>query len=79
MQRWAWPPLLAYEYGLVYRPARENSHADALSRLSLQAVPETTPMSGDIIYHYPAATPIDATKVTDREQVMSGIQQFVLH
>ena len=76
--------LLAYEYELVYRPGRENGNADALSRLPLEASPETAPMPGDIIFLMEnlAITPVDATKVKQwmaRDPVMSQVLQFVLH
>ena len=83
MQRWTLT-LLAYEYELVYRPGRDNGNADALSRLPLEASPETTPVPGDIIFLMEnlAITPVDATKVkqwTARDPVMSQVLQFVLH
>ena len=75
---------MTYEYELLYIPRKENSNADALSRLPLPETPETTPVPGDIIYLMEnlAITPVDATKVkqwTARDPVMSQVQQFVLH
>ena len=49
MQQWALT-LLAYEYELIYRPGDQNANADALSRLPLPVVPETTPIPGDIVH-----------------------------
>ena len=64
MQRWALT-LLAYEYELIYRPSEQNGNADALSRLPLPVVPETTPIPGDIVHLLETinTSPVDATKV----------------
>ena len=83
MQRWALT-LLAYEYELIYRPGEQNGNADALSRLPLQVVPETTPIPGDIVHLLETinSSPVDATKVqlwTTRDPVLSQVLQFVLH
>ena len=83
MQRWALT-LLAYEYELIYRPGEQNGNADALSRLPLPVVPETTPIPGDIVHLLETinTSPVDATKVklwTTRDPVLSQVLQFVLH
>ena len=82
MQRWALT-LLAYEYELIYRPGEQNGNADALSRLPLPVVPETTPIPGDIVHFLETinTSPVDATKVklwTTRDPVLSQDLQFVL-
>ncbi|KAL9961178.1 hypothetical protein ACROYT_G030076 [Oculina patagonica] len=63
MQRWALT-LLAYEYELFYRPGEENGNADALSRLPLPVVPETTPIPGHIVRLLETinTSPVDSTK-----------------
>ena len=63
MQRWALT-LLAYERELLYRPGSENGNADALSRLPLLDVPETTPVPGDMVHLVEPinTSPVDATK-----------------
>ena len=76
--------LLAYEYELIYRPGEQNGNADALSRLPLPVVPETTPIPGDILHLLETinASPVDATEVklwTTRDPVLSQVLQFVLH
>ena len=83
MQRWALT-LLAYEYELIYRPGEQNGNADALSRLPLPVVPETTPIPGDIVHLLETinTSPVDATQVklwTTRDPVLSQVLQFVLH
>ena len=83
MQRWALT-LLAYECELIYRPGEQNGNADALSRLLLPVVPETTPIPGDIVHLLETinTSPVDATKVklwTSHDPVLSQVLQFVLH
>ena len=83
MQRWALT-LLAYEYDLLYRPGEQNANADALSRLPLPDLPETTPVPGDIVDLLETinASPVDAAKVklwTARDPVLSQVLQFVLY
>ena len=83
MQRWALA-LLAYDYELIYRPGEQNGDADALSRLPLPVVPETTPIPGDIVHLLETinTSPVDATKVklwTTCDPVLSQVLQFVLH
>ena len=82
MQRWELT-LLAYEYELIYRPGEQNGNADALSRLPLPVVPETTPIPGDIVHLLETinTSSVDATKVkfwTTRDPVLSQVLQFVL-
>ncbi|XP_067052728.1 uncharacterized protein [Acropora muricata] len=81
MQRWALT-LLGYEYDLLYRPGEQN--ANALSRLPLPDLPETTPVPGDILHLLETinAGPVDAAKVklwTTRDPVLSQVLQFVLY
>ena len=83
MQRWALT-LLGYEYDLLYRPGEQNANADALSRLPLPDLPETTPVPGDIVHLLETinASPVDAAKVklwTTRDPVLSQVLQFVLY
>ena len=83
MQRWALT-LLGYEYDLLYRPGEQNANADALSRLPLPDLPETTPVPGDILHLLETinASPVDAAKVklwTTRDPVLSQVLQFVLY
>ena len=83
MQRWALT-LLGYEYDLLYRPGEQRANADALSRLPLPDLPETTPVPGDIVHLLETinASPVDAAKVklwTTRDPVLSQVLQFVLY
>lgn len=83
MQRWALT-LLAYEYELFYRPGEQNANADALSRLPLPDLPETTPIPGDIVHLLETinTSPVNAAKVklwTARDPVLSQVLQFVLY
>ena len=49
LQRWALL-LGAYNYHIQYKPGRENSAADALSRLPLPDAPDDVPTPGEIIH-----------------------------
>ena len=74
--------LLAHGYALVYSPGSQNGNADALSRLALPDVPETTPIPGDIVHLLESIhiSPVNATKVklwTRCDQVLSQVLQFV--
>lgn len=51
VQRWALI-LGAYSYSIAYKPGTAIPHADALSRLPLLDIPETTPEQ-QIIYPLP--------------------------
>ena len=57
--------LLVYEYDLVYCLGEQNANADALSRLPLPDLLETTPVPGDIVHLLETinASPVDAAKV----------------
>ena len=71
-------------YELIYRPGEQNGNADALSRLPLPVVPETTPIPEDIVHPLETinTSPVDATKVklwTTRDPVLSQVLQFFLH
>ena len=43
IQRWALT-LSAYEYTIIYRPGKDQGHADALSRLPLPQTPTVVPV-----------------------------------
>ena len=46
--------MLGYEYDLLYRPGEQNANADALSRLPLPDLPETTPVPAPVRAAAPA-------------------------
>ncbi|CAB4020287.1 PREDICTED: uncharacterized protein K02A2.6-like, partial [Paramuricea clavata] len=48
IQRWALT-MSTYEYDVIFRPGKENSNADALSRLPLKIEPSTTPIPSEVV------------------------------
>ena len=49
IQRWALT-LSAYNYQIQYKPGKDNSNVDALSRLPLPESPTSVPLQGETIF-----------------------------
>jgi hypothetical protein len=64
IQRWALT-MSTYEYDVIFRPGKENSNADALSRLPLKIEPSTTPIPSEVVnlMDQLSRSPVDAGKI----------------
>lgn len=77
--------LSAYEYTILYRPGKQLSHADALSRLPLRDTPKSVPVPGDLLLvmeHLDDISPVTAREIkswTDKDPDLSQVRKFVLH
>ena len=81
LQRWALQ-LGAYEYHIQYKPGKENSVADALSRLPLPDCPDTVPQPGETICLIESLqeTPINTKQIakwTARDPVLSRVSHLI--
>ena len=75
VQRWALM-LSAYNYTLLYKAGSENANSDALSRLPLTDMPESTPLPGETVQllHHLETTPANASTIrswTDLDSTLS--------
>ena len=82
IQRWALI-LSAYKYTIQYKPGKNLSHADALSRLPLPDCPTTVPMPQDVVstLNYISESIISIAKIqqwTDKDPVLSRLRALVL-
>ena len=81
IQRWALT-LGAYNYTMMYRPGKEHSNADVLSRLPLSESPSTVPPPGDVILLIETLrnSPVTDTHIrewTNRDPKMSRVRDMV--
>ena len=76
LQRWALT-LSSYRYSVVFRRGRDNSNADALSRLPLPDSPPSVPVPGDILVTMEhLTTPVHARQIklwTSKDPVLSKV------
>jgi hypothetical protein len=82
IQRWALT-MLTYEYAVIFRPGKENSNADALSRLPLKIEPSTTPIPSEVVnlMDQLSRSPVDTGKIrqwTMRDPVLAQVYQFAM-
>jgi hypothetical protein len=82
IQRWALT-MLTYEYDVIFRPGKENSNADALSRLPLKIEPSTTPIPSEVVnlMDQLSRSPVDAGKIrqwTMRDPLLAQVYQFAM-
>ena len=78
IQRWNLT-LSAYSYTIRFKPGKDNSNADALSRLPLPTSLETIPVPGDILLSLQtlATTPVNAVQIknwTARDPLLSKVK-----
>ena len=82
IQRWALT-LSAYNYQIQYKPGKDNSNADALSRLPLPESPTSVPLPGETIFLMDTleTSPVNATQIrtwTSKDPVLSRVKELVL-
>ena len=82
IQRWALT-LGAYSYSIQYKKGKENSNADALSRLPLSHTPKSTPKPAEVVHlmEYLDTTPTSSTQVrvwTERDPKLSKVREWIL-
>ena len=82
IQRWSLT-LSAYSYSISYRPGKDISNADGLSRLPLSDVPEQVPQAAETILLLDClqGSPISFNHIsrwTARDPIMSKVLQYVL-
>ena len=82
LQRWALT-LSAYKYQIRYKPGKDNSNADVLSRLPLPESPSTVPLPEETVFLMDTlqASPVNATQIknwTNTDPVLSHVRDLVL-
>ena len=82
IQRWALT-LGAYDYNISYKPGKDQTNADLLSRLPLPKAPREVPVPADtiLLMDYLQASPITASQIktwTDRVPVLSKLRKMLL-
>ena len=81
LQCWALT-LSSYRYSVVFRRGRDNSNADALSRLPLPDSPPSVPVPGDILVtmEHLTITPVHARQIklwTSKDPVLSKVCRYI--
>lgn len=82
IQRWALT-ISAYDYSISYRPGKEHSNADALSRLPLPSAPATVPEPGDTVLLFECLrvsplSPSDIKRWTNRDPILAKVRNCIL-
>ena len=82
IQRWALT-LGAYNYKIQYKPGKDHSNADVLSRLPLPSYPKDVPTPAELVLLLAQlqAFPVRAHQIktwTDRDPVLSRVRKLVL-
>ena len=80
IQRWALA-LSCYQYTIKYRTAKEQIHADALSRISLPDTISHTPVPTNtlLLMELLNSTAAMIKSWTSKDWVLSRVKHFVLH
>ena len=73
----------AYDYNISYKPGKDQTNADLLSRLPLPEAPRGVPVPADtiLLMDYLQASPITASQIktwTDRDPVLSKLRKMLL-
>ena len=81
IQKWALT-LSAYNYDIKYKPGKDISNADMLSRLPLPEFPTTVPLPGETIFLMDnlESTPVNATRIknwTNNDAVLMRVRDMV--
>ena len=82
LQRWALT-LGAYSYQIQYKPGKDNSNADVLSRLPLPESPSSVPLPGETVFLLDTlqTSPVDATQIrtwTNSDPLLARVRDMVL-
>ena len=82
IQRWALT-LSAYDYQIQYKPGKDNSNADMLSRLPLAESPTSVPLPRETIFLMDTleTSPVTACQIrtwTSKDLVLSRVKELVL-
>ena len=82
LQRWALT-LGAYSYQIRYKPSKDNSNVDVLSRLPLPESPSSVPLPGETVFLMDTlqTSPIDATQIrtwTNNDSLLARVRDMVL-
>ena len=78
IQRWALT-LSAYKYTIIYRPGKDQGHADALSHLPLPLTPTVVSVPGNLLLlleHLDTISPVTAKQIktwTDKDAVLAQV------
>ena len=75
--------LSAYNYQIQYKPGKDNSNADVLSRLPLPDSPQSVPLPGETILLMDTleSSPVSATQIrtwTANDPVLSRVRNLIL-
>ena len=81
IQRWALT-LSAFNYDIRYKPGKDISNADVLSRLPLPEFPATVPLPGETIFLIDTleSTPVNAARIknwTNNDAVLTKVRDLV--
>ena len=81
IQRWALT-LAAYSYTILYKPGKEISQADGLSRLPLPESPSEVPVPGEtvLLLETIQMSPVNASQIkqwTDKDPVLLTLRQYL--
>ena len=82
IQRWA-VTLAAYEYTIVYKVGRDNTNADALSRLPLEGKEQKMPEEEErvMLFEDVETPPVNAQQIkqwTDKDPVLARVRDYIL-
>ena len=82
IQRWALI-LSAYSYTIQYKPGKENSNADALSRLPAPGSKKEPPRPPEVVHlmEYLDSSPVSSAQIrtwTDQDPLLSKVKRWIL-
>ena len=82
LQRWALT-FGAYNYQIRYKPGKDNSNTDVLSRFPLPELPSSVPLPGETVFLMDTLQtfPVNATQIktwTNNDPVLARVRDMVL-